>query len=84
MHATARLADVLVVTGGWEDVAMTLTISCDTCSMRSTDACGDCVVTFICDRQPDDAVIIDVSEQRALRLLGRSGLVPVLRHRAAG
>jgi hypothetical protein len=40
-------------------------------------------VTFICGREPDDAVVIDVAEERALRLLGRSGLVPPLRHRAA-
>jgi hypothetical protein len=63
---------------------MTMTISCDECSMRSTPACADCVVTFICDREPDDAVIVDVAEERALRLLGRSGLVPVLRHQTAG
>ncbi len=61
---------------------MTLTISCDDCSMRSTDACDGCVVTFICDREPDDAIVIDVAEARAIRMLGRSGLVPPLRHRA--
>ena len=38
------------------------------------------MVTFICDREPDDVVIIDVGEVRALRMLGRSGLVPPLRH----
>ncbi len=51
--------------------------------MRHTDACDGCVVSFICDREPDDAVIIDVAEERAIRLLGRSGLVPPLRHRSA-
>lgn len=61
---------------------MTLTISCDDCTMRSTTACEGCVVTFICDREPDDAIVIDVAEERAIRLLGRSGLVPPLRHRA--
>ena len=61
-----------------------MTISCDGCSMQSTPACEDCVVTFICDREPGDAVIIDVAEERALRILGKSGLVPVLRHHAAG
>lgn len=63
---------------------MTLTISCDECSMRSTPACDECVVSFICDREPDDAIVIDVAEERALRLLGQSGLVPPLRHRACG
>jgi hypothetical protein len=57
-----------------------LTIDCDRCVMQGTDACSDCVVSFICDREPDDAVVFDVAEERALRLLGRSGLVPPLRH----
>ena len=61
---------------------MTLTISCDDCTMRATSVCDGCVVTFICDREPDDAIVIDVAEERAIRLLGRSGLVPPLRHRA--
>jgi hypothetical protein len=57
-----------------------LIISCEECTMRDTPACDGCVVTFICDREPEDAVVIDVAEERALRLLGRSGLVPPLRH----
>ena len=57
-----------------------LSISCDDCIAHGTDACGDCVVTFICDRDPGDAVIIDVEEQRAVRLLAQAGLVPGLRH----
>jgi len=57
-----------------------LTIDCDDCRMQHTSACEGCVVTFICDREPHDAVVIDVAEVRALRLLGRSGLVPPLRH----
>jgi hypothetical protein len=66
-------------------VTMTsLTIECDRCSMQGTDACTGCVVTFICDREPEDAVVIDVDEERALRLLGRAGLVPPLRHHRRG
>jgi hypothetical protein len=56
-------------------------ISCDECVMEGTSACRDCVVTFLCDREPGDAVIIDVVEARALRLLEQGGLVPALRHR---
>jgi hypothetical protein len=48
--------------------------------MRHTDACDDCVVTFICDREPGDAVVIDATEARAVRLLSQAGLVPGLRH----
>ncbi len=58
----------------------TIEISCDECEMQRTKACGDCIVTFICSREPDDAVIIDVAEERAVRMLIRSGLVPDLRH----
>jgi len=50
--------------------------------MAGTSACGDCVVTFIVNRDPGDAVVIDVEEERALRALGDGGLVPGLRHHA--
>ena len=59
---------------------MSFTISCGDCAMRQSDVCGDCVVTFICDREPDDAVVIDVAEARAVRLLTDAGLLPGLRH----
>lgn len=57
------------------------TIDCAQCAMQGTDACADCVVTFICSRGPDEAVVVDVAEVRALRMLGDAGLVPHLRHR---
>lgn len=57
----------------------TLTIDCDGCVMQGTTACEDCVVTFICDRS-DGAVVFDADEERAIRALGRNGLVPPLRH----
>jgi hypothetical protein len=72
---------VKAVTPPWDDDGMTsLTISCDDCTMRATPACDECVVTFLCDREPDDAVIIDVAEARVVRMLGRAGLTPPLRH----
>ena len=55
-------------------------ISCDECVMQSTSACDDCVVTFLCEREPDEAVVIDVAEVRALRVMASAGLVPRLRH----
>ena len=58
-----------------------LVIDCDSCSQQHTAACDDCVVTFLCSRSPDEAVVIDVSEVRALRLLNDVGLAPALRHR---
>lgn len=56
-------------------------IDCDECSMQHTDVCAECIVTFLCAREPDDAVVVDVTEARALRLLGEVGLAPRLRHR---
>jgi len=60
-----------------------LTISCDTCIMRATVACGDCMVTAIYGREEHHAVVLDLAEQRAVRLLVDAGLVPALRHREA-
>ena len=54
-------------------------ISCDDCVMQATDACAECVVTFICGREPDEAVVIDVAAARGVRMLGEAGLVPRLR-----
>lgn len=58
-----------------------LSISCGDCVMQHTEHCADCVVSFICDREPDDALVIDADEERAVRLLIGAGLVPGLRHR---
>lgn len=58
-------------------------IDCGDCIGPSIGACDDCVVTFLCDREPDDAVVIDVAEERALRLLADADLVPRLRHARA-
>lgn len=59
---------------------MSFTIDCADCEQQYTPTCDDCVVSFICGREPDDALVIDVAEERAVRLLGRAGLVPQLRH----
>lgn len=58
-----------------------LTIDCDSCMLNHTDACDDCVVSFLLGREPDDAVVIDADEARAMRMLERAGLVPTLRYR---
>lgn len=60
-----------------------LSISCDSCAMRASHWCADCVVTFICDRSEHEAVVLDLAEQRAVRLLASAGMIPMLRHREA-
>jgi hypothetical protein len=61
------------------DSEATVTIDCDCCTLRHTDACDDCVVSFLLEREPEDAVVIDADEARAMRMLERAGLVPTLR-----
>ena len=60
-------------------------ITCETCVMRQSEHCHDCVVTFMCDEEssPAQAVVFDLAEQRAVRLLAAAGLVPTLKHREA-
>jgi hypothetical protein len=60
-----------------------LTITCSTCVMRATECCDDCMVTALYRHHPHEAVVFDIAEQRAVRLLVAAGLVPALRHREA-
>jgi hypothetical protein len=62
----------------------TIEISCDECALQASEACSDCVVSFLLD-EAGGALVIDVAEARAVRLLHEAGLVPALRHaRRAG
>ena len=62
-----------------------ITIACSQCTLEHSSACDDCVVSFLLDRDPNEAIVIEASELRAVRLLGAAGLVPDLRHeRRAG
>ncbi len=62
-----------------------ITISCDSCIMRHTDHCHDCVVTHLCADadQVAHGVVLDLAEARAVKLLAAAGLVPSLKHREA-
>jgi hypothetical protein len=55
-----------------------LVIDCETCVARFTDACTDCVVTFLCAEE--GPVVVDASEARVLRLLRDEGLAPDVLH----
>ena len=61
-----------------------LVISCDTCIMRQTDACNDCMMSVLCDVEEFEAVVLNLQELRDIRVLAQAGLVPTLRHRAVG
>lgn len=55
-----------------------LVISCDDCAFQHSDRCAECVVSFICDLDEDESVVLDAAEHRALRLLTDAGLAPEL------
>jgi hypothetical protein len=59
-----------------------LVISCDTCVMRDTEVCGDCMMSVLCEPTDSGAVVLSLDELREIRLLAQAGLVPTLRHRA--
>ncbi|MGA3146852.1 MAG: hypothetical protein ABSF33_05160 [Acidimicrobiales bacterium] len=62
------------------DTSEAFTIDCADCRHRETSVCDDCVVSFIVGRRPEDAVVVDAGEARAVRLLEHAGLVPGVRH----
>ena len=57
-----------------------LVIDCDLCDYSGTQACDDCMVTYLC-REDRSSVVVELSEVRALRKLSRAGLVPELKLR---
>lgn len=59
-------------------MAAGLHIDCEECVARDTAACEDCLVTFLLDR-PEGAVVFDIAEERALRVLSDAGLAPANR-----
>lgn len=61
-----------------------ITIDCDTCIMKDTDACHDCLVTYMCDRPEEQAVVVNLADFRAMKALAQAGLVPDLRHETNG
>lgn len=56
-------------------------IDCDDCVLDGTDACKDCIVTFMLDRPPGP-VLLKFDEAEALRTLEGAGLAPPCRFRA--
>ncbi len=59
-----------------------IVIDCQTCVARDSEACTDCMVSYLCRDEPTTAVVFDLDEWRAVRVLADAGLVPTLRHRA--
>ena len=58
-----------------------ISIDCRTCIMKDKVTCSDCIVTYICDRKPEEAVVISMEEWRSMRSLNKAGLLPELQHK---
>jgi hypothetical protein len=58
----------------------TFSVSCNDCEFDGTETCNDCVVNFLLGHDPQDAVIFNAADARAMRLLQDGGLIPELRH----
>lgn len=56
-----------------------LTIDCAVCEALDTDACDDCVVSYLVGHEAGTPVILDREEKRAVDLLADAGLVPASR-----
>ena len=76
---TRSRTDPVIVEPDWS------TISCDDCVMDGSDACQDCVVTFLCrtgEAAPVASVVLEFDDRETdtLRLFQAAGLAPALRH----
>lgn len=54
-------------------------IECTSCVARATPHCEGCLVTFLCEREPD-RVVVSAEELASLAMLQDAGLLPPLRH----
>lgn len=75
------MSDVPVVPIRPAEVDQVVHIDCDACALQGSEACGDCVVSFLLDLEERRPVVVDLAEARAMRVLGDAGLAPPLRHR---
>ena len=55
-------------------------VDCDRCELAASEACDDCLVSFVIGRSGCHTVAADAEESRVVRLLSGAGLVPALRH----
>lgn len=56
-----------------------LTIDCNRCVMQHTNACDDCVVSYIVGQDANEPIVLDFNERRACEILKDVGLVPTNR-----
>ena len=69
---------------GTQNEPATRVIDCDQCVARATNACGDCVVTFLLQADGQQRLELDSAQEIALSRLAQHGLVPQLReHRVS-
>jgi hypothetical protein len=66
----------------FEEGEPTLRIECESCLMRHSEHCRDCIVTALVAPSPRRvALVVDAEEERALRDLASAGLIPEIKMR---
>jgi hypothetical protein len=56
-----------------------LVVDCDDCAGNGTSACADCVVSHVLAGEAPVRLTLESTEERAVRLLAKAGLIPDLR-----
>jgi hypothetical protein len=53
-----------------------VTIDCEACAVQYSDACDDCIVSYLVSHDQGSPVILNHDEKHAVDLLADAGLVP--------
>lgn len=64
--------------GTVSDAESSVLIDCELCELSGSDVCDDCLVTYLCGSR-SGSVVIELSEVRTLRTIGRTGFVSGLK-----
>ena len=88
-HDCSSVADISGIWGGagregadraGSDGEQVIEVDCDRCVLAGSDACDDCLVSFVIGQSGRRTVAVDAQEARVVSLLTGAGLVPALRH----
>lgn len=72
--------DVTERTSGASEETWELVLDCSACVTGPTEACSDCLVSYVLDGA-GQAIVYDADEERTLRSLARAGLIDDVRYR---
>lgn len=73
----SRIEDAARGGSGGEHV---IEVDCGRCELAGSEACDDCLVSFVIGQPGCQGIAADAEESTVVRLLSGAGLVPALRH----